>query len=510
MNRAGANRIFLKRWLLKVLLGLLLLVTPACSEWLHLEPESDLIREEFWRTGEDVQAVVAGTYKSLAASVITCFKWGELRSDVFVPGSRIQTDDRKIMDGYIYPENTLAKWDIFYTTINYANTILEFSPLVVDRDETYTVNLGKAFEAEALYLRALCYFYLVRIFGDVPLVLDASISDSQEYYPAKSTEESIILQIIDDLQTAIPNLPTSYGKLAYDKGRATKGAANALLADVYLHSERYQACIDACDQVINSGQYAMIDGENWFQIFFPGNSNESIFEVQFDKEGDQTNLLYSIVAPYPRNTTYPDGDDQFRFSPYLVETYRENEADRRAGNNTYFPFNERYNHYILWKYIGTGSSLFSTTPRNGNRESDVNWIIHRYADILLLKAEASAQIGDLATAIELVNIIRIRAGVEAILEISNKKVLEEMILEERVKELAGEGKRWFDLLRFGRRNNYERKDKFIDILVENKPLEIREILRSKYSNPNSWYLPIFQDEIDQNSNLIQNPYYVNQ
>jgi len=504
----ASRNVFRQRLRVIFLVGLFSLTT--CSEWLHLEPESDLIREEFWQTGDDVQAVVAGAYQALTSTVTICFKWGELRGDVFLPGGRIEIEDRNIMDGYIYPENTRTKWDAFYTVINYANTILEFSPLVVDRDETFTENESDAFEAEALYLRALCYFVLVRTFRDVPLVLEASITDSQDYYPSQSTEDEVLLQIIDDLLIAAENLPTSYGRTEYDKGRATKGAANALLADVYLYYEKYQACIDACDKVINSGQYALIDGEDWFQNFFPGNSNESIFEIQFDKERNQTNNLYSMVAPYPRDGTYPDGNDEFRFSQYLVEIYKEFEGDRRSGFNTYFPFNTRYNHYILWKYIGTGSSEYSVTPRNGNRESDANWIINRYADVLLMKAEACVQTGDFTTAIELVNLVRERAGVETLGEIENKSLLEEMVLEERMKELAGEGKRWYDLIRFGRRNNYERKADFIDLLILDKPLEIRQILESKYSNTDSWYLPIFQDEIDQNRNLVQNPYYVNQ
>ena len=99
---------------------------------------------------------------------------------------------------------------------------------------------------------------------------------------------------------------------------------------------------------------------------------------------------------------------------------------------------------------------------------------------------------------------------EPIAEITNKNTLEDIILEEREKEFCGEGKRWFDLVRMGRRNNYERMDRFIEILSDNKSYEEAEIIRSKYSNPNSWYLPIHQDEIDQNNNLVQNPYYINQ
>lgn len=496
--------------ILKVPLMLTLVLVTSCSDWLQLEPESSLTRDEFWKTGEDVEAVTAGAYKELAGTVVTCFKWGELRADNLAAGTMISTDDKNVMDGNIYPENSLNDWSDFYKVINYANTIIKFSPLVEKRDQTFTENERKAYQAEALFLRSLSYFYLIRVFRDVPLVLEASISDNQDYYPTKSTEAEIITRLISDLDTAVKSLPTSYGKLVYDKGRATKAAVNALLADIYLTAERYQDCIDACNQVISSGQYALIDGEDWFTNFYPGNSNESIFELQFDKNLNQTNLLYSITAPMPGDGTYPDGNDEFRFSPYVVKKFQNYTGDRRAGNKTYLPFNVSNNHYILWKYIGTSSSEITITPRNGNSESDADWIVYRYADVLLMKAEACIQLGDLTTATALINQIKKRAGIDQIAVPSSKSALEDVLMEERQKEFAGEGKRWFDLVRLGSRNTFSRKQDFINILVANKSQEAREVLRSKYSNPDSWYFPIAQSEMDQNSNLEQNPYYVNQ
>ena len=142
-------------------------------------------------------------------------------------------------------------------------------------------------------------------------------------YPAVTPEQEIFLQIIDDLNIAVVNLPTSYAKTEYNKGRATKSAAYALLADVYLYFEKYQACIDACNEIIGSGLYGLIDGEDWFMNFFPGNSNESIFEIQFDKDLNQTNLLYRMMAP-SIGGTYPDGNDEFRVSPYLRDRISKN------------------------------------------------------------------------------------------------------------------------------------------------------------------------------------------
>lgn len=511
----------MRRWLRYSLVTILMGSTVGCSEWLQLEPESQLTREEFWQSGDDVEAVVAGSYKELAGMVEKLFKWGELRGDLFVPGQNISPDDRRIIDDFIYPENELNKWRELYRTINFANTVLKFSPIVVERDQTFDDNESYAFEAEALFLRSLCYFYLVRIYRDVPLILEASENDAQDYYPAVSSEQDVFLQIIDDLKIAVENLPTTYAKKEYDKGRATKVAAYSLMADVYLYFEKYQACVDACDQIINSGLFGLIDGDDWFMNFFPGNSNESIFEIQFDKDLNQTNLLYQMTAPYPRDGTYPDGNDEFRVSPYFVEEFEKYPGDRRAGNRTYFVYTGGGRYYyaasnVLWKYVGTEGIPGRETGasaggyRIGNLESDANWIVYRYPDILLMKADAMVQQNKFAQAVELINQVRSRAKIELVSGTSNKQMLEDIVLEERAKEFCGEGKRWFDLIRFGRRNNFERKDRFIEILAANKSYEEAEVIRSKYSNTNSWFLPIHQDEIDQNSNLIQNPYYINQ
>jgi len=505
-------------YIIIVLLGFL---STGCSDWLQLEPESELTRDEFWQSGEDVQSVVAGTYKELAGTVVNLFKWGELRADLMVPGANISNTDRQIMEGFIYPENPLNRWNALYRTINFANTVLKFSPLVVDRDQSFNENESKAFEAEALYLRSLCYYYLVRIFRDVPLVLEASENDAQDYYPAINSENEIFLQIIDDLQTAVQWLPTSYGRQVYDKGRATKAAAHALMADIYLYFEKYQACINACDQVINSGLYGMIDGEDWFMNFFPGNSNESIFEIQFDKDLEQTNNLYRMFAPNPGDGTYPDGNDEFRVSPYFVTEFEKYPSDRRGGNRTYMSYSGagwyRFaTTHVLWKFVGTEgipslvTGASASGYRIGNKESDANWIIYRYADVLLIKAEALVEQGAYSDALELINLVRNRALVEPVKDINNKNSLEDIILEERAKEFCGEGKRWFDLIRYGRRNSFERMDDFIELLADHKSYEEAQIIRSKYSNPNSWYLPIHQDEIDQNDRLVQNPYYINQ
>lgn len=125
-----------------------------------------------------------------------------------------------------------------------------------------------------------------------------------------------------------------------------------------------------------------------------------------------------------------------------------------------------------------------------------------------MKAEALSQLGQYDDALEIINDLRIRAFVDPYSSVQETpQAFEDLIMEERAKELSYEGKRWFDLLRMGRRNSYERKDKLIEIIIENVPATQKRVLASKLSDPYGWYLPIYDNEIENNLNLVQNPYY---
>jgi hypothetical protein len=124
-----------------------------------------------------------------------------------------------------------------------------------------------------------------------------------------------------------------------------------------------------------------------------------------------------------------------------------------------------------------------------------------------MKAEALSQMGNYTEAYELINKIRERANMPALKIADNQIAYEDAIMEERALEFAYEGKRWFDILRMGRRNNYARKDKLIEIIVSNVPSTQKRILATKLTNPLGWYLPIYEKEIERNTKLVQNPYY---
>jgi hypothetical protein len=124
-----------------------------------------------------------------------------------------------------------------------------------------------------------------------------------------------------------------------------------------------------------------------------------------------------------------------------------------------------------------------------------------------MKAEALSQLERFSEALEIINRIRTRAGVPVLALPNSAVAFEDAILEERALELSFEGKRWFDLLRMGRRNDFSRKSKLIEIIVSNVPSTQKRILATKLTNPLGWYLPVYESEIERNKALIQNPYY---
>lgn len=488
------------------LLAIALFMTAAlssCDSWLDLEPQDAIIREEYWQTKEQVEAAVIGCYASMLGTTDGqrsipeyMFLWGEMRADMVVPNVNALSDEVEIVNGNILSTNGIANWRSFYTTINYCNTVIEFAPGVRERDITFKESELNASLAEALTLRSLLYFYLVRTFGEVPLKINATVSDADEFAIPKSSEETIIAQILSDLRKAEQIAVLSYSDRASNKGRVTRYTVNALQADVYLWKEDYDSCVIACNKIINSGQFGLIDGRQWFSsIFANGNSNESIFELQYDVQ--KVNTFFSMFTTNRRWLASPSVLEEM----YTLDFENPDNKDLRSDGASLRSDGR------IWKYIG----LNSETQRS-EAESYAHWIVYRYADILLLKAEALAQSGGGVEALQIIDQIRTRGNAleatERGVEPDNVSELADYILEERGRELAFEGKRWFDILRNSRRDNYARIDILLNIAVKSAPPDRQQSIINKLMDVNSHYLPIYQYELQTNENLVQNPFYL--
>jgi starch-binding outer membrane protein, SusD/RagB family len=404
------------------------------------------------------------------------------------------------------------------------------APDVVDKDKNFTqVDLLRT-QAEVKTIRALCYFYLVRAFKEVPWVDDASISDTQDYDKPKQSEDVIIGHILEDLLFARQYAATDYGRTDYNKGRVTQNLVNSLLADVYLWKQDYQSAVDASNLVLADKNLSLVTGENTLsRVFYIGNSDESIFELQFS-DNDITNTAVAgmygsssdplgLVA-FPTSLHDSPYDSENRTGLYSPFNYKvssgvvESESDIRA-KDSYLEFGGTF---YVFKYAGV--SRVENSSQTGStytyRSNTANWIVYRLSDVMLMKAEALVQLGDSSVqvasdshfteALALVNTTYKRSNEDAadlsIANYTSKSALANLVLRERQRELLFEGKRWFDLLRVARR---EGSTGTVNTYMDHKASGTTASLG--VSVLNALYMPIYYYELISNPNLVQNPYY---
>jgi starch-binding outer membrane protein, SusD/RagB family len=516
-------------------------VLSSCSDWLNLKPEDGVIREEFWKTKEQVNSAVIGCYSSLLnGPVEKMFLWGELRGDMVENGISPINSYTEVIDGEISASNAVVNWASLYTTINNCNTVLKYAPTVQSIDGTFTDKQLKQYEAEALTLRAMMYFQLVRSFKDVPLVLEASVSDDQKFSIPKTDGSTILDTLVHDLKIAAANAPIAYSSNAENKNRITTWTAKTLLADIYLWQEKYSECNALCNEIIGSGKFSLIpierkkhyvadggtiidsvyvanesDADNMFvQSYVTGKSIESIFEVPFTNL--KTNPFYALLGT-TSNRLKPKLDivDGQTFPEALYSVLSDATDIRSSGCS--------FRIGVVWKYVGTSRTGLARI----SSEYTAPWIVYKYSDVLLMNAEALNQMGQLASGDEaqndfsksIENMRMVRDARNAVNTSDYKfptgnvdgKVLEKAILDERAREFSYEGKRWYDVLRYAKRGDYKGNNiqYLLSLAINSASPQKQQSLVAKYKDPkhNSHYWPIYISEIEANKQLKQNEFY---
>ena len=522
----------------------ILIAACSCSDWLDMKPIDSVVDKDFYQTKEDVHAAVIGIYSSLLDKdlIDKMVKWGELRADMMTASVSAPGYVSNVIKGEMSTDMAILNWEKFYATINQCNDVLTKASAVLEIDDSFTETALKQYEAEAKTIRALMYFYLVRSFSDVPFILEASESDLQDYKVAK-TEGTIILETLSkELETLINNneLPVTYYNNDSNKGRVTHWTAMTLLADMYLWQENYSKCNTLCSSLIASGQFSLIpvsrqevevevggatinvfevsesDVNSLFdRLYVIGNSIESIFEIQFPKSHETlTDPFYTLFNPSNTKSELISNDEAvstviFPEYPYPgVDVY-----DIRGNSFSYKGIN-------IWKWIGLARSEALIRPI----QIFPHWIIYRYSDVLLMKAEALTQMAiaesedqeKLKEAYALVKIIRDRANAveDADSTIDENgitgKSLERLILAERAREFAFEGKRWYDVLRQAKRDNFSVTNNIYlqDVVINAAPSDKVASLLVKYKSKWFCYWPIATSAIETNPLLVQNEFYV--
>ena len=491
------------------------LVTTSCSDWLEVLPNNEQVTATYWQSKEDVEAVLASAYAKMREQTQTIIDWSELRGSSIYAYSG--SSRQKLQNFQLTSADALCKWGGFYSVLNYANSVIKYAPIVSERDETYHNVYMKSHLVEAYFLRDLSLFYLLRNFKEVPLVTEPYVDDSAPYDLPKASEDKIIAQIKKDLQDAIglgvaKEVHIDDEWSGATKGRVTKWALFALMADVCLWNEDYDECIAYCDSILLSqSPYRpafMSDGDKWFEIFYPGNSNESIFELNWQGTGGYSQTTYSPSNYFTVSTSavyqYTSAmRDRFKTESLWHSEDPINHPSVRAEFGAYVDLQSESEQYCIWKYQGIGYN----EKAQQRSSKDANLIVYRVAEILLMKAEALVWRGHYEEALELINRVRERSGLYPLDIIENEQDGLQAILYERDIEFAGECKRWYDLVRFGRSKQYRYRSEFVNIILNNNETANPTWLTSVLQNDYAWYLPIYETELDANRLLVQNPYY---
>jgi hypothetical protein len=501
-------------------------LSSSCSKWLDIKPQDGLVKQDYWKTKEQLDAAVSGIYASMldgASLPLTkyMFIWGELRGDMVIAAnepaagtstanlSTLTRDELDMLHTDLTSANTLTNWDSFYEIINLCNNVIKYAPGVKSNDNTLTQTALNAYLGEAYGIRALMYFYLLRTFGEVPLKLDPTSSDSDIQPIAKSSKVQVYNQILSDIKFAVANTVVSFGNLVDDKGRLNQYSATTIMADVYLWNEDYQNCIDACNKVIQSGNYQLFPPGSlqydWYNtVYVNGNSVEGIFELQFYPQ--KLNPFLDMFSGTSKAAK------EFIAADYIT-------TGELFGTDIVDPLDHDIRGAGVSMSEGTGAitkyTMYATTTT-----TDMHWFLYRYADVLLMKAEALTWVtpGNVANSTAAIAIVdQIRASRHALAVVGSTSIsdpdpsvtldVSNYIFNERQREFAFEGKRWFDILRNAKRNNYANINILLNIISTSAPADKQQSVINKYKDVRSHYLPIYTKEIQNNNLLVQNPFY---
>ncbi|UOQ68961.1 RagB/SusD family nutrient uptake outer membrane protein [Hymenobacter volaticus] len=479
---------------MKLLQPLLLLALTLGSGACSLEevPPSSLAPQNFYTNGGDAVAAVNAVYD--VANQI-----GDQSRNLIIMGD-IPSDDMDLLANnadriQIWSFQTNAvngvvaqSWQVLYQGINRANAAIERIP-GISMDEALKTRLV----GEARFMRAFYYFYLVRWYGGVPLLVTETKSLTDGRNATRATADEVYAQIIADFTAAETALPDKF--TGADAGRATAGAAKAFLAKVYLTRKEYAQARDKAKELIdNASRYGYGLFDRYADVFAIANKNgrESVFELQFVGGGvGQGSGMITYFAPENSLIT-GRGFGSFYPTPEFYNSFQNGDKRKELFINSFVnaagqvvPTFQHFN-----KYQDPTARAFG--------EANNNFPIIRYADVLLMFAEAENELsGPTAAALTAVNPIRRRAYGNSLTAASpvdfaaalGKDGFRQRLWDERRWELHAEGHRWFDLVRTNR---------LVSVLRPKGKTNVDE---------NDNLFPIPQREIDLNPNLVQNPGY---
>ncbi len=494
------------KWWYKIFFPVLGIVALAsCKKFLEVEPNDRFTGADYWKNAQDARMGVNAAYSIMRTKIAgtTIYNTGDFRAGNWnwfakvnfaaLASNQLWSSQLAAADALNNPRET---WGEFYKSIAASNICIDKINKIKD------VSLGeterRSLIGEARFIRCFNYYNLVLLYGDVPLQMNP--------YDISLKPRSRMLNVLDtciaDLMLAEKDLPVAFNDPTDRAVRATKGAAMALMAHMYMWkagfdkataNDSYQKAADLCRQIIDLGIYRLLPyTKEQFQEIFKGRSEEGIFEISLDANyGNATSrfipqwVLHQPILASSNSLYGGLGSEITLKREFMDKLYPQGESDGRFTlwfDDPYCTVNPQSAMFLK----------FSSIPDPTARSFDANQIYFRLAGIILLRAEALAALGNNdAEAISMLNEIRRRANATEYTG-GGGKPLQDAIFRERTKELMGEGQRWYDLVRTGR---------VLDIN------ECENYLTQDVFERRGWTWPIPKDAIKVNPLITQNAYW---
>lgn len=437
-------------------------ISSCKKEFIQLISESTVSVNLLYKTDKDFQDAVIGIYNGFRAPYLNYWRFGDLRGDDTRFGLVSGLEDIRINDfiSDVSDPVLISTWRNYYIIITRANMVINS---IENTDPAVIINKDRH-KAEAEFLRALAYFDMVKIFGDVPLIIK-NISVAEAYKIPREKVRTIYDEIIiKDLQDAETKLPKTY--TGADIGRATSGAAKSLLAKVYLTLKEFPNAEAKLQEVTTMGYSLLTNYNDLWDYAKNKHHTEYIFNIEYAQgQGSlgsnftgQFSLDFQagggpLVAEEVRRWNIPSGTggDSGIPNPTIFDAYSISPGDKRqyvsatrgiiGADGVLIPIAPTGVPALTLKYM---SVLIGSAS-----DCNADWKVIRYADVLLMYAEALNENGKTIDALTNLNLIRVRAGVPTYTGLSQSDIREKIYLERRL-EFYMEGQRWFDLVRTGR------------------------------------------------------------
>ena len=583
------------------ILGLVCLSMLSCNDFLTLYPQDRVVEENFWEDKNDLEGVRYGAYMQMSNTLLNLAVWGDIRSDAYHWNSHNpnSNDYKEIMVGN--PDSTMSifDWGGVYTTINYCNKVLSKGEEVLSKDPQFTPTEWQQMKAEMTGLRALNYFYLIRAFKDIPFTTTVINSDEDVHDFTLTPQMEVLDWLINDVTPVAGMAKSRFPREKDTKGLITNTTIYALLAEMHLWRgalregrnypeadiledarkviEYGQKSLDALakqnEQITNSsfdrdvnkkdafgsgltnallikndemqnlfnGNSSNITVSSYNAIFKNGNSEESMFELQYSAVDNRYSSFLRSLWGY--NSSF-----SFQLATSIEAVRHAVGADHidKDCRPWYSCADEKY-LFTTTREIKTNGQLYycakwlnasfdkSTTnlctnviTAVGTSNSTANWIFYRMTDVMLMMAEAYAITGEYEKCRNIVDAIHKRSMLDQTTGLSNKttdnnkKACITLVMNERLIELLGEGKRWFDLVRYAERigggyNDDPREPQYkdgaegvkemIETFMKNSYYsQLYTTLTSRIQNRYGLYCPVYYRERSANHYLIpQNP-----